>query len=116
MRVRSRSAAATSSICRSGSRARSQCPLVTVLVDGDTLPSPHLAVEANRAAVDEDDIDLGVRHADRLDSVLRRGRARYRSRETPLAQPRRQVVVQFLVEAELARARAVVHVAQPRVF
>src|SRR5262245_48835887 len=80
--------------------------------DGNAFPSTNRVVEAYRAAIDEDEIDLGVRYTDRLDRIFHRWRPRHCSRETPFAQLRRQVVVQLLIEAELARARVVVHVVE----
>src|SRR5215510_12874862 len=42
-------------------------------VDADPVAVPDAIVEAHRLAVGEDEINLGVRHAQRFDSVLDRG-------------------------------------------
>jgi len=60
----------------------------------------HHALERRRFAVDEDYLHLGMWHAQRLDHVLDRGRARARARQVPAARRWRQKVVQFLVETE----------------
>jgi len=59
------------------------------------------AVEAYRLAVDQDQLDLGVRHAERLDHVLRRCGPRAARAELVPAPVGREKVVQLLVEAEV---------------
>jgi hypothetical protein len=57
--------------------------------------------EVDGLAVDQHEIDFGVRHAQRLDGILDRRCAVERVAERPLASIKRQEVVQLLVEAEL---------------
>lgn len=60
----------------------------------------ELPAEVHRLAIDQDQLDLGVRHAERLDHVLGGRRARARHREFLLAPDRREEIVQFFIEAE----------------
>ncbi len=69
-------------------------------VDRDALAVAHDVVEAHRLAVDEDQLDLGVRHAQRLDHVLDRRAPVELVRELDLAPLGRQEIVELLVEAE----------------
>ena len=72
-------------------------------IDRDPLAALQASIEANRAAVDEDEIDLGVRHAERFDRVLDRGRSRDLTRDRALPLIGRQVVVELFVEPEFTR-------------
>ena len=60
-------------------------------------------VETDRAAVHEDQVDLRMGHAQRLDGVLDRRRAAERAGEGGLAPGRRQEIIQLLIEAEFRR-------------
>ena len=79
-------------------------------VDGDALAAGEAVRERHRLAIDQDEINLGMRHAQGLDAVLHAGRSVERMDERPLAQLRCEEVAEFLVEAELALARGTGHV------
>ncbi len=67
-------------------------------IDADAIAVAHAIPEAHRDAVGDDQLDLGVRHADRLDRVLHRRRTR--ASELELAPPplRRHEIVQLLIK------------------
>ena len=70
-------------------------------VDGDPVAVAQAPGKVDRLAVDQHQIDLGVRHADRFDDVLDRRRAVEGVAERALAQLGAQEVVQLLVEAKV---------------
>src|SRR6185503_2589638 len=72
---------------------------------GNAFAAVQAAIKAHRTAVHENQIDLGVRHAERFDRIFDRRRAGDRSRDGSLALLCWKVVVQFFVEAEVTRAR-----------
>jgi hypothetical protein len=74
-------------------------------IDGDALAAHEAVVETDGLAVDEDDVDLRVGHAERLHDVFHGGRAVEPVQEAPLLSGPREEVVELLVEAELAAAQ-----------
>ncbi|MNN44656.1 hypothetical protein D3C81_1589550 [compost metagenome] len=69
-------------------------------IDGHAVAVLQGAVERHRFAIDQDQLHLGVRHAERLDHVLDRGRAGAGHDDVLVASGVRQEIVQLLVEAE----------------
>ena len=69
-------------------------------VDADSIRVAHQIGEVHRLAIDQDQLDLGMRNAQRLDRVLDRGGACAAVLDVALAQCRRKEIVQLLVEAE----------------
>ena len=63
------------------------------------------AVEADRFAIDQHQLDLGVGHAERLDHVLHGGGAGAAGLERAPPVIGREEIVEFLVEAELGDDR-----------
>jgi hypothetical protein len=73
-------------------------------IDADVVPVPDDMGEIHRLAVDQDQIDFGVRHPEPFDHVLD-GRAPLEFvNEADLAARERQKVVQLLVKPHLALA------------
>src|SRR6266705_3289941 len=70
-------------------------------IDRDALSAAQHVLEGDGRAVDQYEIHFGVRDADRLDRVLHRAAAVDRDLEHPLAQLRREEVVELLVKPEL---------------
>src|SRR5438874_11579655 len=70
----------------------------------DALPTFEPVRAADRLAVDEHELDLGVRNAERLDPVLDRRRAVELVRECDLAPLGREEAVELAEEAELGAA------------
>src|SRR5579864_9801702 len=60
-------------------------------------------LEADRFAIHQDQLDFGMRHAECLDHVLRRGVARADATERTAAQRPRDKVVQLFVKPECRR-------------
>ena len=69
-------------------------------VDGDPVAVRQRVIEAHRLAVDDDQVDLAVRHAERLDWILDGGLAVEAVFERTPAVLRREKIVQFLVKAK----------------
>ena len=78
-------------------------------VHGDALAAAQHALEAHRYAVDQDQVDFGVRHAQGFDRVLDRARSGDAVAECNPAPLGRQKIVQFFVEAEFGRCRGMRH-------
>ena len=70
-------------------------------IHGDALAAANQVAEADRLALHQDQVDLGVGDTLGLDQVLDRTRRVEKHREGLLAPVGRQEVVQFLVEADL---------------
>jgi DNA-binding GntR family transcriptional regulator len=68
-------------------------------VDGHALAALEEVGEAHRLAVDENDVDLGMRYADRFDRVLYRRCPDEVAGEFALPPVLREEVVQFRIEA-----------------
>ena len=79
-------------------------------IDRDPLAATQSMWEGSRLAIDQDQIDLGMRHSEGFDRILDRGRAIEGIGEAALAETGREEVVQLLIEAEFAMVR---HVAGP---
>ena len=69
-------------------------------IDRHPVAVAQQALEADRFAIDQHQLDLGMRHAQRLDHVLDRGGAGAAGLERVPPVIRREEVVEFLVEAE----------------
>src|SRR5712691_7150004 len=70
-------------------------------IDSDAFAAAQHVLEGDRCAVDQHEIHFGVRDPDRFDRVLHRAAAVDRDLERPLAQLRREEVVELLVKPEL---------------
>jgi hypothetical protein len=73
------------------------------------LATVQLVREVDRLAIDENQVDLRMRHAQRFDAVLDGRRAVERMGEGLLPAGRRQEVAQLFVEAEFAVAHCLGH-------
>ena len=71
-------------------------------IDRDPFAAAKLVRERHRNTINEDQVDLGMRHAQGFDPVLHRWRALEGMRETLLPSLARQEEVQLLVKAKLA--------------
>jgi hypothetical protein len=69
-------------------------------IDPDAVAVREAVIEADRPAVDEDQLDLGVRHAASLDLILDRRRVDEAPDDLPLPLSGRQEVVQLGIEAK----------------
>lgn len=74
-------------------------------VDADPVAVAEAVSETDRSSVGQDEIDLRVRHPQRLERVLHRRRDNEPKRDIPLAPSERQEVVQLGIEANRRGAR-----------
>ena len=74
-------------------------------VHRDALAAAQSAIETNRCAIDQDQIDFCVWHAERFNRILDRWRPCNLVRDRGLALRGGKVIVQLFVETEFTRAR-----------
>ena len=70
-------------------------------IDSDALAPRQPALESHRLSVHEDDVDLGMRHSQRLDEVFDGARSEKPMTEALLSPLARQEMIELLVEPEL---------------